>query len=78
LSLRPPRLLKGGLHGAAASVELERLEAKFATSTAGENDFGAYVTGTNSLRRVLEAIGLERVARDVTPDLRTYLAEPAP
>jgi len=62
----------------ALTVELERLEAKFATSTAGENDFGAYVTGTNSLRRVLEAIGLERIARDVTPDLRTYLAEPAP
>jgi len=58
----------------ALTVELERIEAKFATSTAGENDFGAYVTGTNSLRRVLEAIGLDRVARDVTPDLRTYLA----
>jgi len=27
---------------------------------------------------VLEAIGLDRVARNVTPDLRTYLAEPAP
>jgi len=58
----------------ALTVELERIEAKFATLTAGENDFGAYVTGTNSLRRVLEAIGLDRVARDVTPDLRTYLA----
>jgi hypothetical protein len=62
----------------ALTVELERIEAKFATSAAGENDFGTYVTGTNSLRRVLEAIGLHRVARDVTPDLRTYLAEPAP
>jgi len=62
----------------ALTVELERIEPKFATSTAGENDFGAYVTGTNSLRRVLEAIGLDRVARNVTPDLRTYLAEPAP
>jgi hypothetical protein len=62
----------------ALTVELERIEAKFATGTAGENDFGAYVTGTNSLRRVLEAIGLDRVARNVTPDLRTYLAEPAP
>ena len=62
----------------ALTVELERIEAKFATLTAGENDFGAYVTGTNSLRRVLEAIGLDRVARNVTPDLRTYLAEPAP
>jgi len=59
----------------ALTVELERIEAKFATGTAGENDFGAYVTGTNSLRRVLEAIGLERVARDVTPDLRTYVAD---
>lgn len=58
----------------ALTVELERIEAKFATSTAGENDFGAYVTGTNSLRRVLEAIGLDRVARDVTPDLRTYVS----
>ena len=28
---------------------------------------------SNSLRRLCESIGLERRARDVTPDLTTYL-----
>jgi hypothetical protein len=37
-------------------------------------DIDRYVVMTNSLRRVLETIGLERKSRDVTPDLRSYLA----
>jgi len=34
-----------------------------------------YLRGANSLRRLLESIGLKRVARDVTPLLQDYLAE---
>jgi hypothetical protein len=58
----------------ALTVELERIEGRFSTDTARESDFGTYTTGANTLRRLLESIGLERVARDITPDLRTYLA----
>lgn len=33
-----------------------------------------YARITNSLRRVLATLGLQRVPRDVTPDLQTYIA----
>jgi len=63
---------------ATLTVELERLEAEFATSKDGAtpNQLDLYQRLTNSLRRVLETIGLERQTRDITltPDLRTYLA----
>ena len=36
-------------------------------------DVDRYVVMTNALRRVLEAIGLKRVSRDVTPRLEDYL-----
>lgn len=36
-------------------------------------DTSEYCRISNSLRRVLSTIGLKRVSRDVTPDLRTYL-----
>jgi hypothetical protein len=55
-------------------VELERREAAFAL--AGEvtdNALMVYQTAVNTLRRTLEAIGLERRARDVTPSLRELL-----
>jgi len=32
-----------------------------------------YQRTSNSLRRLLEAVGLERRARDITPNLRDYL-----
>jgi len=57
----------------AITVELERLEAKFATGEAAEHDFMTYTTGANTLRRILADIGLDRVARDITPDLPSYL-----
>lgn len=33
-----------------------------------------YTTLTNALRRLLETVGLDRVAKDVTPNLRQYAA----
>lgn len=36
-----------------------------------------YQKTVGALRRVLESLGLKRRARDVTPDLRTYLAQKA-
>jgi hypothetical protein len=36
-------------------------------------DIDRYLAITNALRRVLETVGLKRVSRDVTPDLRSYL-----
>ncbi len=37
-------------------------------------DVAVYTTGVNALRRLLADIGQERRLRDVTPDLKTYLA----
>jgi hypothetical protein len=63
---------------AVLTVELERLEAAFAV--AGEADPEAldlYGRTSGNLRRLLEAVGLQRRARDVTlPSLREYLAKP--
>jgi hypothetical protein len=59
---------------ATITTELERIEARFASDTAAQDDFATYQAGANSLRRILESIGLDRVPRDATPDMRTYLA----
>ena len=40
-----------------------------------EIDIDEFQRTSNSLRRLCESIGLERRARDVTPDLQTYLAQ---
>lgn len=59
---------------AVMTVELERLEASFAES--GEADAATldlYSRTAGNLRRLLEAVGLERRQRDLTPDLRGYL-----
>lgn len=64
---------------ATLTVELERMEERFATD--GEADADAldlYSRTSGNLRRLLEAIGLRRRPRDVTPDLRDYIdARPA-
>ena len=58
------------------TVELERLEAKFATAGAADaGDLEIYQRCANSLRRLLEAVGLQRRPRDVTPSLSEYLAQ---
>ena len=49
------------------TVELEMLEAKFATAgQASADDLDIYVRASGNLRRLLEAIGLQRRARDVS------------
>ena len=39
-----------------------------------EFDASQYATVSNAMRRLLSDLGLERRARDVTPDLRDYIA----
>jgi hypothetical protein len=59
---------------ATLTVELERLEAQFATSE--QSDPAAldlYQKLSNTLRRLLASLGLQRRARNVTPDLNSYL-----
>jgi hypothetical protein len=56
-------------------VELEQLEQKFATQGASEGgQLDQYQRVSNTLRRLLESLGLERRSRDVTPKLTEYLA----
>ncbi len=64
---------------AVIAVQTEQLETKFAeANSTGENvsreDLDLYQRLANSMRRLLESVGLQRVARDVTPDLKDYLA----
>ncbi len=59
----------------ALVVWCEVEEAKLATSA--DLDIGTYTTAINALRRLLGDLGLERVARDVSPPLADYLAAKA-
>ena len=57
------------------TVELERLEVKFATAgEASPVDLELYQRTAGNLRRLLESIGLRRRARDVTPTLGEILS----
>ena len=59
---------------AALTVELERMEVVFAVAgEASREQIDLYQRTANSLRRLLESVGIKRVPRDVTPDLRDYL-----
>src|SRR5262245_63865321 len=50
--------------------ELERREAAFAQAgEVSDEALAIYQTSVNTLRRTLEALGLQRRARDVTPSL---------
>jgi hypothetical protein len=63
---------------ATLTVELERMESVFAL--AGEalpEQIGLYQRTANSLRRLLESVGLERRAKNVTPTLAQYLESKA-
>jgi hypothetical protein len=62
---------------AVLTTELEQLEARFATAgQADAGDLETYQRCANSLRRLLEAVGLQRRARDVTtPTLDEIAAE---
>jgi hypothetical protein len=63
---------------ATLTVELERMEAGFAV--AGEalpEQIDLYQRTANSLRRLLESIGLERRSRTVVPSVSEYLMQVA-
>jgi len=60
---------------AALGVWCEQAEAEQAQGK--ELDVAAYTTATNTLRRLLSDLGLERRARDVTPDLHSYIRRSA-
>ena len=56
------------------TVELERLEARFALAEqASPEDLDLYQRTAGNLRRLLEAVGLQRRARNLTPNLKDYL-----
>jgi hypothetical protein len=62
-------------------TELEIMEARFAVSDGASDiaELDAYQRAANSLRRLLESVGIQRRARDVTPTIETYLgAKPRP
>jgi hypothetical protein len=49
-------------------IELERLEVRFAEEVAPKAaDVDLYARGASHLRRLLQALGLERRAKDVSP-----------
>ncbi len=56
-------------------VELERLEARFASGDKppSERELDLYSRLAGGLRRLLETIGLERRPRDTTPTITAYL-----
>ena len=55
-------------------VELERLEVRFAEAGEAEGQsLERYQRVANTLRRLLESLGLQRRAKDITPTLREYL-----
>jgi hypothetical protein len=59
---------------AALTVELERLEVKFAQGReAAPADLELYQGGMNTLRRVFETLGLQRRQRDITPSVEDYV-----
>lgn len=60
---------------AALSVWCEAADIEQANG--GELDVSAYTTATNTLRRLLSDLGLERRARDITPRLSDYIASQA-
>jgi hypothetical protein len=58
---------------ATLGVHLETMEVTMASG--GDVNVDAYARAANSLRRIVESIGLKRVARDVTPSLADIIAE---
>ena len=60
---------------AVITTELEMMEARFAAAgQADANDLDLYQRTAGNLRRLLEAVGLQRRALDVSPpNLETYL-----
>jgi hypothetical protein len=60
-------------------VECERREVEFANAgQANDAALAIYQTTVNTLRRTLEALGLQRRARDIGPSLNDILRESGP
>jgi hypothetical protein len=59
---------------ACITVELEHMEQKFAMQANGASfdQLRIYQMTVNTLRRLLETLGLERRAKDITPDPLSY------
>jgi hypothetical protein len=65
--------------GTCMIVELERMEMLFAQAgEATPHQLELYQRTANTLRRLLESLGLQRRARDITPDPLDYAREHAP
>lgn len=60
---------------ATLEVQLEQLEARFSEGPAAGDDLGMYSTLSNTLRRLLADIGLERRVKDIAPDIRSFMKE---
>ena len=61
---------------AVLTTELERLETRFAIAGEGNPDeLDQYARVAGNLRRLLEAVGLRRRPRDISPSLSDYLVE---
>ena len=58
------------------TVQAELFDAKFAEAqtSASTFDLDCYQRLTNTLRRTLESLGMQRRTKDVTPTLQEYLA----
>jgi hypothetical protein len=62
---------------ATIETELGILETRFAAAGGADGDgIDLYQRTANSLRRLFEAIGMQRRSKDITPSLVEYLAEP--
>jgi hypothetical protein len=57
----------------AIECELEQMEGQM--SQGEEVNLDVFTRSASHLRRILETLGIERRARDITPDLATYLAQ---
>lgn len=53
-------------------VVLEQSEARYLAG--GGVNIAEYTTASNAMRRLLSDLGIQRVARDVTPSLASYVA----
>jgi hypothetical protein len=64
---------------AIITVELENLEDRFAQAGKAEpQDLALYMSCANTLRRLFEAVGLQRRARDISvPSVAEYMAHKA-
>jgi hypothetical protein len=54
-------------------IELEQLEVKFASEGSKGYQIDRYQRVSNTLRRLLESLGLQRRSRDITPSVAEYV-----